>query len=302
MTKPARRLPPLNALRHFEAAARHLSFKKAAAELAVSPAAVTHQVKLLETWLGTVLFLREIRRVQLTEAGEKLARQASQSFGDLAEAARQISGLPENKFVTVKLGRYIGAKWLSPRLRDFWQKYPDIDLRLHHSVNELPEDPADIDLAILWGDGRWARLVVEPLLSVESVALCAPGQRKLAKAFFRTPPAGNRMLLHYRDHGGWMEWFESAGLDPQAARYGQVFDDSNVVIEAAAAGQGFALGYLPISQTELDPGRLALAHAHRCHTAENYYLVYRREVLKRPSVAVFRRWLLREALSLQQAV
>jgi LysR family glycine cleavage system transcriptional activator len=299
MIKPARRLPPLNALRHFEAAARHLSFKKAAAELAVSPAAVTHQVKLLESWLGTVLFLREIRRVQLTEAGEKLARQASQSFADLAEVAWQLSGLLENNFVTVKLGRYIGAKWLSPRLRDFWQKYPDIDLRLHHSVNELPEDPSDIDLAILWGDGRWPRLVVEPLLAVESVALCAPSQRKLAKSFFRAPPDDRRMLLHYRDHSSWMEWFRSAGLDPEAARHGQVFDDSNVVVEAATAGQGFVLGYLPISQTELDLGRLALAHAHRCPTAENYYLVYRQEVLKRQPVAIFRRWLLQEALGLQ---
>ena len=156
-------------------------------------------------------------------------------------------------------------------------------------------------MAILWGDGRWARLVVEPLLSVESVALCAPSQRKLAKTFFRAPTSGNRMLLHHRDHGGWMEWFESAGLDPEAARHGQVFDDSNVVIEAAAAGQGFALGYLPISQAEVDFGRLALAHAHRCPTAENYYLVYRQEVLKRQPVAVFRRWLLREALGLPQA-
>jgi len=301
MTSFARRLPPLNALRHFEAAARHLSLKKAAAELTVSPAAVTHQVKLLEAWLGTALFLREIRRVQLTAAGEKLSRQASQLFADLAETARQISGLPEGRFVTVKLGRYIGAKWLSPRLRDFWQKYPDIDLRLHHSVDELPEDPSDIDLAILWGNGQWAKPAVEPLLSVESVALCAPKQRKAAQAFFRATPSDSRMLLHYRDHSGWAEWFKSAGLDPAIAQYGQIFDDSNVVIEAATAGQGLALGYLPISQPELDLGRLALAHPHRCKTADGYYLVYRRDVLDRQPVAIFRRWLLQEALAFQRS-
>jgi len=288
-------LPPLTALRHFEAAARHLSFKRAAEELAVSPAAVTHQVKLLEAWLGTALFVRLTRRIHLTSAGDKLARQATQMFADLAETARQISGQPDLKFVTVKLGRYFGAKWLSPRLRDFWREHPGIDLRLHHSVNELPDDPPDVDLAVLWGDGNWAMPVVEPLLSVNSVALCAPGMKKMAKAFLRSPKRTNRMLLHYRDHSGWQEWFASVGLAPDLAAQGQIFDDANVVIEAAAAGQGIALGYLPISQVELDLGRLALAHPHHCTCRNGYYLVYRRDAIARPSVAVFHDWLHQQA-------
>jgi LysR family glycine cleavage system transcriptional activator len=287
----SRRLPPLTALRHFEAAARHLSFKRAAEELAVSPAAVTHQVKLLEAWLGADLFIRQIRRIHLTAAGEKLARQASQMFADLAETARQISGQPDLNFVTVKLGRYFGAKWLSPRLRDFWRDHPDIDLRLHHSVNELPDDPPDIDVAILWGDGRWSMPVVEPLLSVQTVALCAPEMRRSAKAFLRAPRNAGRMLLHYRDHMAWQEWFRSAGLANELAETGQVFDDANVVLEAAASGQGIALGYLPISRTELDLGRLALAHPHQCNSENGYYLVGRREALTRPPVATFRTWL-----------
>ncbi|HVJ35733.1 MAG TPA: LysR family transcriptional regulator [Terriglobia bacterium] len=290
-----RRLPPLNALRHFEAVARHLSFKLAAEELAVSPAAVTHQVQLLEAWLGTALIVRLTRRIDLTPAGEKLARQASRSFADLAETARQLAGPAANNFVTVKLGRYIGAKWVSPRLRDFWQRHAAIDLRLHHSVNELPDDPPDIDMAVLWGGGHWPSLTVEPLLMVENVALCAPALLKTAKAFLRKPGGDGRMLLHYRDYSGWEEWFVSAGLPAEAARHGQLFDDANVVIEAAAAGQGLALGYLPISQTEIDLGRLALAHPHRCKPANGYYLVYRREVLGRRSVATFRRWILAEA-------
>jgi LysR family glycine cleavage system transcriptional activator len=287
----SRRLPPLTALRHFEAAARHLSFKRAAEELAVSPAAVTHQVKLLEAWLGTDLFVRQIRRIHLTAAGEKLARQASQMFADLAETARQISGQPELNFVTVKLGRYFGAKWLSPRLRDFWREHPAIDLRLHHSVNELPDDPPDIDLAILWGDGRWPMPVVEPLLAVQTVALCAPALKKAAKAFLRAPHNTGRMLLHYRDQTAWQEWFASAGLAADQAQSGQVFDDANVVLEAAAAGQGVALGYLPISQGELDLGRLVQAHPHQCSSANGYYLVSRRDALARPPVAIFRHWL-----------
>lgn len=290
-----RRLPPLNALRHFEAVARHLSFKQAAEELAVSPAAVTHQVKLLEAWLGTSLIVRLTRRIQLTPAGEKLARQASRSFSDLAETARQLSGQPASTFVTVKLGRYIGAKWVSPRLRDFWRRHPAIDLRLHHSVNELPEDPPDIDLAVLWGKGQWPNVTVEPLMMVQTVALCAPALLKSARAFFREPRRGGRLLLHYRDFSTWEEWFASAGLPAEAARHGQLIDDANVVIEAAAAGQGIALGYLPISQGEIDLGRLVLAHPHHCDPADGYYLAYRREVLGRRSVAVFRRWILHEA-------
>lgn len=291
----SKRLPPLNAIRHFEAAARHLSFKRAAEELAVSPAAVTHQVKLLEAWLGTQLFLRETRRIRLTGAGEKLARQANQLFADLAETALEISGQPQANFVTVKLGRYIGAKWLSPRLRDFWHNHPTIDLRLHHSVNELPDDPPDTELAILWGDGRWQMPVVEPLLAVATVALCAPSLRKAAKAFLRKLDGDNRMLLHYRGYSDWQDWFTSAGLPGEYAAHGQVFDDANVVIEAAAAGQGLALGYLPISQIELDLGRLVLAHRHHCASRNGYYLVYRRDVLSRQSVAIFRQWLLQQA-------
>lgn len=296
-----RRLPPLNALRHFEAVARHLSFKLAAEELAVSPAAVTHQVQLLEAWLGTALIVRLTRRIDLTPAGEKLARQASRSFADLAETARQLAGPAANNFVTVKLGRYIGAKWVSPRLRDFWQRHAAIDLRLHHSVNELPDDPPDIDMAVLWGGGHWPSLTVEPLLMVENVALCAPALLKAAKAFLRKPGGDGRMLLHYRDYSGWEEWFASAGLPAEAARHGQLFDDANVVIEAAAAGQGLALGYLPISQTEIDLGRLALAHPHRCKPVNGYYLVYRREVLGRRAVATFRRWILAEAAASQRS-
>lgn len=288
-------MPPLNAVRHFEAAARHLSFKRAAEELAVSPAAVTHQVKLLEAWLGTPLFLRETRRIRLTSAGEKLSRQANQLFADLAETAQQISGQPQTNFVTVKLGRYIGAKWLSPRLRNFWHDHPMIDLRLHHSVNELPDDPADTELAILWGNGRWQMPVVERLLAVETVALCAPTMRKATKAFLRAPERGSRMLLHYRDYSDWQDWFVSAGLPGEYAAQGQVFDDANVVIEAAAAGQGLALGYLPISQIELDLGRLVLAHPHHCASRNGYYLVCRRDVLSRQPVAIFRQWLLQQA-------
>jgi LysR family glycine cleavage system transcriptional activator len=290
-----RRLPPLNALRYFEAVARHLSFKQAAEELAVSPAAVTHQVKLLEAWLGTSLIERLTRRIQLTAAGEKLARQASRSFADLAETARQLSAQQASNFVTVKLGRYIGAKWVSPRMRDFWSRHPAIDLRLHHSVNELPDDPPDIDMAVLWGKGYWPSMTVEPLMMVQNVALCAPGLLKSAKAFFRQPRQGVRMLLHYRDYSAWEEWFASAGLPVEAARQGQLIDDANVVVEAAAAGQGIALGYLPISQSEIDLGRLVLAHPHHCDPVDGYYLAYRREVLGRRSVAIFRRWILQEA-------
>ncbi len=289
------RLPPLTALRHFDAAARHLSFKKAAEELAVSPAAVTHQIKLLEEFLGKPLFIRETRRILLTEAGERLARTVSHSFRELADVARQIAAAPDADFVTVKLGRYIGARWLSPRLRDFWSSYPAVDLRLHHSVDELPDDPPDIDLAILWGNGIWPGLVVEPLISIQSIPLCAPALLAAASSFLAAPTTGARLLLHYRDHASWREWFQSAGLDPDLAGAGQVFDDANVVIEAAIAGQGIALGYLPISRVELKDGRLTTPHPHRCEAAFRYYLVYRANRPLRPPVALFRDWLLKQA-------
>ena len=290
-----KRLPPLTALRHFEAAARHLSFKKAADELAVSPAAVTHQIKVLEWFFATPLFHRETRQVGLTEAGEKLARAASQAFRDLAETVQEIAGDANPQFVTVKLGRYIGARWLSPRLRDFWSGHSAVDLRLHHSTNEQPDDPADVDLAILWGDGNWPHHTVEPLIALKTVALCAPGMLRTASRFLARLEKDKKILLHYRDHESWREWLASAGLDPAAARSGQVFDDANVVIEAAIAGQGITLGYLPVSEVDLRDGRLVPAHAHHCDAAFGYYLVYRPRVLERPAVAAFRDWLRRQA-------
>lgn len=286
-----RRLPPLTALRHFEAAARHLSFKKAADELAVSAAAVTHQIKSLEVFFARPLFRRETRQVRLTETGEKLAHAVSRIFHDLAETAYQLSAETNPEFVTVKLGRYIGARWLSPRLRDFWSRHPSVDLRLHHSTNERPDDPEDLDLAILWGDGNWPHHSVELLTDLQTIALCAPAMRRAAGRFLAKPDKRSKLLLHYRDHESWCEWFASAGLDPALARGGQIFDDANVVIEAAIAGQGIALGYLPVSQIDLKDGRLVLAHRHHCDAAFGYHLVYRPAVLKRNSVAAFRDWL-----------
>jgi LysR family glycine cleavage system transcriptional activator len=138
-------------------------------------------------------------------------------------------------------------------------------------------------------------LVVEPLIPLQTVPLCAPEQLAAASAFLTSPTAGSRLLLHYRDHMSWCEWFESAGLNPDLARAGQIFDDANVVVEAAVAGQGIALGYMPVSKVELKDGRLAIPHPHRCDAAFGYHLVYRHSAALRPPVALFRDWLLQQA-------
>ena len=158
----ARDLPSPTALRTFEAAARHQSFKQAAAELGVTPTAVSHQVKQLERHLGCRLFRRETRRVRLTEQGRLLFSVTSEAFDRIEAGLAQLRRRAGRSTLTLGLGPILAAKWLTPRLPRFWQRCPEVDLRLHHSPTEVDFRHSDIDLAVVWGDGRLPGAFVTP--------------------------------------------------------------------------------------------------------------------------------------------
>ncbi len=252
-----RRLPPLSALRAFEAAARLGSFKRAAEELAVTPTAISHQIRGLEAQLGQPLFLRQVRQVALTDAGRQLYPVLQQGF-DAFEAAlaRLLKGARRDR-VTISATHSFTAKWLVPRVARFHAQHPDIDLQLLASDHLVDLARSDIDLAVRYGRGPYPGLRAEIMFEDRFAPVANPLLRVGdVEALARLP------LIHFTwQHDDpanptWQNWFAQAGLTP-AKRHGQlVFSDESHAIQAALAGQGIGLVSLAMVQAELDAGQL----------------------------------------------
>jgi len=288
-------LPPLNALRFFEAAARHLSFTRAAEELHVTQAAISHQIKALETRLGVQLFRRFPRRLLLSDEGQILLPAVQEGFGRIAEAAQRISTGAQGGALTVMMRPYFAAKWLSPRLTRFWERYPDIDLRLHHS----PEPTVDVarhgaDIAVRWGGGEWPGVDSELLLRVELTPVCSPLLLRGPRPLREPGDLRHHTLLHDENHVPWTRWLEAAGEHDVDPRRGPVIDDTSVRTQAAIDGHGVALGALPLIADDLATGRL-VAPFELAIDDLAYYIVYPPGALTRPKVKAFRDWLVQEA-------
>ncbi len=290
-----RALPPLNALRAFEAAARHLSFTRAADELNVTQAAISHQVKALETHFGQPLFRRLPRRLLLTEAGQTLLPAVRDGFARIVEAAETVRRRDEARVLTVSLTPSFGGKWLAPRLARFWTAHPDIELHLQHSMQLVDFARDEVDLAVRWGRGGWPGVVQELLIAADLVPVCSPrlldGPRPLA-----TPDDLRRhTLLHQEDFQDWVEWLAAAGVDDIDARRGPVLNDFQVLLQTTVQGAGVALAPAPLVAEELADGRLVRPFAAAPETAFAYHLVYPPGALERPEARAFRDWLVAEA-------
>ncbi len=289
------RLPPLNSLRAFEAGARHLSFTRAAAELNVTQAAVSHQVKLLEDDLGVKLFRRMTRRLALTEAGNRLYPVVGEVFERLSMAIGELRAGSGTPTLTVSLTPSFSSKWLISRLGRFWENHPEVDIRLHHSTALVDFRRDDVDLAVRWGAGTWRGLVSECVLEVELTPICSPalvvGERPL-----RDPAQlADYTLFHEDDYGNWTQWLAAAGAANVNPRRGPIMDDLGVLLEAVAAGRGVALGRLSLIKEDLASGRLVRPFETSLKDVFSYYLVYPSAALERPEVKAFRDFLLAEA-------
>jgi LysR family glycine cleavage system transcriptional activator len=252
-----RRLPPLSALRAFEAAARHGSFKQAAHELAVTPTAISHQIRSLEQSTGLVLFERQLRKVVLTEAGLALYPVLRESF-DALEAVLQglVKAAPRQRVIISATHAFM-ARWLAPRVASFSQAYPDIDLELHASEQALDLDSGGADIALRYGRGPYPGLLAEPLFADCFAPLCSPG--------LGASDAGDLARLALIDfrwrhahplNPTWRRWFAQAGLPWQAGRARLLFSQEDHAIQAAVAGQGIALLSLELMAAEIAAGRL----------------------------------------------
>lgn len=288
-----RKLPPLNSLRAFESAARHLSFTRAADELAVTQSAVSHQVTALEEWAGVPLFKRQGRAMVLTEAAVKFLPAVSTALDQIALAGRKLQAVdPTHGWLTVAVMPSFAAKWLVPRLADFHEKNPDMDVWIATFEAQTGALGSDIDVAIRYGRGDWPGLASVRIMSEELFPVCAP---RLAAGLKAPADLASSTLLHDELREDWAMWFAAAGLTGVDTARGPGFDDSGLLIQAAIEGLGVALGRSVLVKGDLDAGRLVRPFDVALAAEFAYYLVYPPDLESAPKIETFRTWLLATA-------
>jgi len=298
----SRRLPPLNALRAFEAAARHLSFTRAAEELHVTPAAVSQQVKALEDWAGTPLFRRLTRALRLTDAGQTVLPPLQDGFDKLAEAGRLLREREDERVLTVSVPPSFGAKWLVPRLDRFHRDHPDYDLRIDATDRRVDFREENVDVALRYGRGNYPGLVSECLLDEFAIPVCSPALVEGAHPIRMPGDLRHHTLLHVQwmmeseAAPNWRMWLRAAGVEDVPAERGPRFSLESMAVQAAIEGQGVALVSAALVAADLAQGRLVqpFPDAVRQATRFCYFLVYPEVHLKREKVGVFRKWVLKE--------
>lgn len=289
------RLPSLNALRAFEAAARHLSFTRSARELSVTQAAVSHQVKALETQLGLRLFERRTRALALTDEGRAYLPVVSDAFDRVAEATERLTSGDVKRRLTVSVVPSLAARWLVPRLKRFRRLHPEIDLRLVPSTELANVNAGDADVGIRWGLGRYPGLSVTHLVGDEVFPVASPSTMRGNKRPRAPRDLARQVLLHDENHADWQEWLGAfgGGVEP---RRGIVFTDASLMIQAAIEGLGVAMGRRVLVREELRAGRLVRPFAEALPCRFSYYFVCAKARAEDAKIAAFRGWLVSETV------
>ena len=288
-----KQLPPLKSLRAFEAAARVGSFTDAAKELSVTQGAISYQIKLLESSLGLELFLRSARQVSLTDAGHSLFRTTHRLFRELEDEIHSLAPSKDSSILTVSVSTYFVTRWLSKRLGQFINEYPEITIRLQHSVNDPDFALEEVDLAIQWGIGTDSQSVSELLIPSPMMALCAPQLFAAGLGGARLESLRQQTFLHDQEsNDGWSEWLKIAGLGGLGAGSGPVILDPNVRVQSAIDGQGMVLANILLFE-DIIAGRLVEPFNFRLE-GYGYHLLYAESAKKRSAFLLFRQWLLDE--------
>jgi LysR family glycine cleavage system transcriptional activator len=298
----ARNLPPLNSLRAFETAARHLSFTKAAEELHVTPAAISHQIKALEEQMGVPLFRRLTRALRLTEAGQAALPSLRDGFDKLADGVDLLRAHDESGAITVSLDPSFAAKWLVPRLDRFRAAHPDLDVRLD-ATDKLADFQRDnVDLAIRYGGGNYPGLEVERLLSEEIFPVCSPKLLEGPAPLAQPGDLRHHTLIHL-EWGSedvtaptWRMWLLAAGVHDIDFTRGPVFSMTSLALQAAIEGQGVALASSFLVADDLAADRLVVPFdLSVCDPLDfAYHIVVPKRTADLPKVVAFKTWLLDE--------
>ncbi len=298
----AERLPPLTALRAFEAAARHMGFAQAAAELNVTPAALSFQIKSLEEHLGQAVFRRLNRAVELTEAGRALLPGASEGFAALAQGWRAARRVGDAATLTVTAGPAFTAKWLAPRLFLFAQANPKIELRFSATLRLLDFERDEVDVAIRFGSGIDEGLFSLPLLDEWVTPMMSP---KLAARLAAPGDLKAAALLHQDDTGfldppvTWETWFNAAGIGA-APTGGPRFSQADHAVDAALAGAGVVLGRISLTYGALKDGALVAPFRPALRLPAQYRVVCPKGTETRPQLRAFIKWIVAETVEMQQ--
>jgi LysR family glycine cleavage system transcriptional activator len=287
-----RRLPNLAALRAFEAAARHENFSRAAEEIHVTHGAISHQVRALEQELGVMLFARHGKRIAITPEGERFAATLRKALTDIAAAAVALQADAQQKRLTITALPSFAARWLSPRLGWFIEQHPELEVMLQSSGHLTDFVRESVDVGIRFGRGNYPGLSVEKVMDDFYYPVASPrfNRGKLP----RTPQKLERGMLLRCDGEPWTPWFRAAGLDLPEPTGGLVFQDSSMLVRAAAEGHGIALARHAIVTTELRSGELVRLFDIAVECPQSYYLVCPPASLRKPQVQAFRKWLFDE--------
>ncbi|WP_440053868.1 transcriptional regulator GcvA [Pseudoalteromonas sp. T1lg65] len=288
----SRRFPPLNALKAFEAAARHLSFTKAAEELYVTQAAVSHQIKILEEHLGLKLFLRKNRALLLTEEGQGYYLDIKDIFTQLVDATEKLLARGAKGSLTVSLTPSFAIQWLVPRLSKFNERHPEIDVRIKAQDQDDNSLTDDVDVAIYYGRGNWNSVQMHKLHTEYLVPLCSPFLLTGPKPLNQPNDLAQHTLLHDTTRRAWKAWMKTAGVRNVSADAGPIFSHSSMVLQAAIHGQGVALGNSVLAKPDIDAGRLVIPFSHHLESKNAYYLVFREAQSELGKIVSFKEWML----------
>lgn len=296
----ARSLPSLNALRAFESAARHLSFTKAAHELNVTPAAISHQIKALEELLGVSLFQRQPRSLSLTIAGRTFLPKVSQGFDNLADAVEQLRSQNNIEILSISVSPSFGSSWLVPRLEQFRNKHPDIEIRIDATESLVEPGRNNIDVAVRYGPGGYENLHVDYLFKQVNTPVCSPALLKGKHPLQQPADLRHHTLLHVdwkSTDASWHHWLQSAGLTDIDSTRGPHYTMESMAVQAALDGQGVALTGDLLVADEIASGRLLHPFDPELSTELefSYYLLSAKHTTELPKVTAFRNWLIGEA-------
>jgi LysR family glycine cleavage system transcriptional activator len=286
-------LPSLNGLRAFEAAARHLSFTRAAAELNVTQTAISHQIRRLEAQLGLRLFLRRNRSLRLTSEAQEYLPAVRAAFEDLRLATDRLQRPGRGQLLIVSTMASLAAKWLLPRLVAFQEAHPGIEVRLSTSSHLVDFRREEVDLAIRYGRGSWPGLRAQWLMAEDIFPVCSPALLRGKKPLKRPEDLAQHTLIHASfSREDWQLWLTAAGLPTAlAARPGLTFDLSLMALQAAIDGLGVALGRSAFVEADIAAGRLVVPFDVKLPAEAGFYVVAPEETADTPKIALFRDWL-----------
>ena len=286
-----RKLPSLNGIRAFEAAARAESFAKAAGELSVTPAAVSRMVQLLEQRLGVPLFERKANRLTLTEAGRAYRGGLTPILDQLAGLTAQVTAMAGSRVLTIGVGPTFATRWLIPRLADFQKQAPEVEVRFATGGATLPYND-DWTCGIRLGDGNWPGFTAEQMFAADLRPVCAPAIAKRLKTPDDLRNATLLRVAHASDE--WPRWFKAVELSKIRAN-GPEFEYYGQALQAAADGVGVAMGISPYVDDDVKAGRLVAPFAQSVSKGEHWYLIYRDARKDEAAFCAFRAWIMRAA-------